>query len=276
MVDDSAGNDIHSIVKKFSASSKISYYHNEKNIGGKDPSANWNECLKYAKGEFICILCDDDLYAPSFVCTMVELVNKYPECNAFRCGVSEIDEGGHVTNLFPLAPEYEDICEYIWHLHSGNNRQTMSEWMLRKAALLKVNGYVPCPMAWGSDCATVFTVAEYGGVVSSALRLMYFRNSGQNISGREKSYIPEKICGWYRQCDLAHGIVARSNNAYKEIILHEIGNDRKRWRKFLIKNASIKELTIMIRSKNIYKLNIGAYINGVVRNVLRFLGLRKK
>ena len=66
VVDDASPNDVQGVVAGFS-DCRLSYHRNEKNLGKDDPSRNWNECLKYAKGEFICILCDDDIYHPEFV-----------------------------------------------------------------------------------------------------------------------------------------------------------------------------------------------------------------
>ena len=160
VVDDASPYDIKRITDKFGDDARLTYYRNAKNVGAQDPSVNWNICLKYAKGDFICILCDDDLYSPTFVETLVELTNRHPDCNVFRTGAKMIDAEGNIADLYPLAPEKEDVAEYVWHLHSGNGRQTMSEWMMRRSALNDIGGYVSCPMAWGSDCCTVFRLAE--------------------------------------------------------------------------------------------------------------------
>lgn len=275
VVDDCSPNDILSVVSKFN-DSRVSYYRNSHNLGKNDPSANWNECLKHAKGEYICILCDDDIYDKDFVSTLVELASKHPGCNAFRSGVKEIDAQGKVINLYPLAPEHEDVTEYIWHLHSGNNRQTMSEWMLKTAKLKERGGYINQPMAWGSDCSTIFTLAEEGGVASSPSRLMSFRNSGSNITGCNYSYIPEKMRGWFMQCDLAISIIERSDSPYKEIIRKEVERDKRAWRKILTKHASIHDLNTMMRSPDSYGMNTWKYLNGIFRNIMWMTRLRKK
>lgn len=275
VVDDNSPYDILSVMNKFH-DNRLSYYRNAANLGKGDPTANWNECLKHAKGEYICILCDDDKYDETYVSTMVSLANTYKDCNVFRSGIKVIDSENKVTDLYPLAPSYENVYEYIWHLHSGNNRQTISEWMIKRDALTKIGGYVSCPMAWGSDCCTIFTLAERGGVASSPLRLVSFRNGGGNITGAEYSHIPEKYLGWSMQCDTAKAIIERGDYAYKDVVLHEIERDRRVWYKMYIKHASIKDLTYMRRHKDLYKLSTGAYLNGIIRNLLWMSGLRKK
>lgn len=275
VVDDKSPYDIQSIIKKFH-DERLTYHRNEKNVGKNDPTANWNECLKYAKGDYICMLCDDDLYDNSYVKTMVKLASEYPNCNLFRSGIKEIDAKDDITNIFPLAPLFENVYEYIWHLHSGNNRQTISEWMIKRESLLRIGGYVSCPMAWGSDCCTVFTLAEQGGVVTSPQRLVSFRNGNGNITGQEYSHIPEKFRGWSMQCDLAKSIVERGEYEYKDIVLREIARDRKVWHKILTKRANLKDLNIMMREKDVYEMTVGKYLNGIIRNILWLTGLRKK
>ncbi len=275
VVDDNSPYDIQSAVNKFH-DARLSYYRNETNVGKNDPTANWNMCLKHAKGEYICMLCDDDMYDSSYITTMVSLASQYPTCNVFRSGIKEIDGQGKVTNLFPLAPLHENVYEYIWHLHSGNNRQTISEWMIKKAALQEIGGYISCPMAWGSDCCTIFTLAERGGVVTSPMRLASFRNGNGNITGQEYSHITEKFRGWSMQCDTAKDIVSHGEYEYKDIILREIERDRRAWYKILTKRASIKDLNIMMHDKDVYNMTWGKYLNGIIRNILWFTGLRKK
>lgn len=276
IVDDSPGQRIREIACRYAGDRRLTYYKNQANLGKDDPARNWNECLRHAHGEYICILCDDDSYGDDFVSTLMSLAERYPDCHALRSGVSEIDAQGHVTSLFPLAPEHMDIAEYIWHLHSRKNHQTMSEWMLRTRRLRDMGGYANHPMAWGADCATVFAMAEEGGVASSPLRLMSFRNSGRNITGRSYSHVPEKIRGWNMQCDKARSIISRSDSPYKNVIIKEIERDRRTEHKFLVKHASIGDLNRMMREPETYGISTALYVKGIIRNILWMTGLKRK
>ena len=91
VVNDKSPYDISSIVRSFN-DRRIRYYENEENIGGKDLVAQWNRCLSYAKGEYFCLLCDDDIYTPTFVEEMLRLAEKYPNCNVFRGRAVVIDK----------------------------------------------------------------------------------------------------------------------------------------------------------------------------------------
>lgn len=274
IVDDCSPEDIKSIVNKFH-DDRLRYYRNEKNLGKDDPSMNWNRCLELAHGEHISILCDDDIYHPDFVAEMVSLADRHSTCNAFRAGVQQIDSSGRITDYYPLAPEHECIEEYIWHLHSGNNRQTLSEWMFRKTPLIEIGGYANAPMAWGADCVTVYRLARNGGVVSSPKRLMNFRKSNENITGREYSYIRQKIEGWRQQCELAKDIIMAGNHEAKEMIIKVVLRDERRWTKFLSRHASFSELLYMYKCHEHYGLDFGMLMVGIWKNITHPFRKRK-
>ena len=273
IVDDCSPNKIHEKVALFN-DSRLKYIRNKKNLGMEDPSKNWNECLKYSKGEYICILCDDDMYACNYIEELIRLAEKYPKCSAFRSSVSEIDVDGRVIDLYPLAPEHETIDEYIWHLYSGNNRQTLSEWMLKIDALRSIGGYVNSPMAWGADCMTVFKIAMDGGIVTSPKRMMSFRKSSINITGMEMYYIPQKILGWQMQCDCAKDIIKKGDYANSALIIDTVEKDRKQWVKHLIKKSSLIELYKMFRNRHIYRLSYNLLLKGFIYNMMYVLHIK--
>ena len=129
---------------------RIKYYINEKNIGGKDPTANWNKCLSYSNGQYFSLLCDDDYYEPTFLEEMLKLAEKHPNCKVFRAGVSVVDKNNRVINFYPSLPEWETSTDYIWHVSFHLRKQTVSEWMYEREHIVNIGGYESIPMAWGS------------------------------------------------------------------------------------------------------------------------------
>lgn len=274
VVDDCSSNDVKSIVESI-ADDRVGYYRNDVNLGADDPSRNWNRCLELSKGEFICILCDDDMYSPTYVEEMVKLLGKYPDASVFRGGVSIIGSKQDVVDLFPLAPEHENVMEYIWHLHSGNNRQTISEWMLRVSALREIGGYVNAPKAWGSDGMTIYALGRGSEIITSAERLVFFRMSGINITGMEYSFIEEKIIGWNKQCEMAADVVCTSEVVYKDVILKTIWDDHRRWTKNLIKHATLSELADLYVVRSQYHIKGNLFLKPFFYGLLRFVHLKK-
>ena len=167
IVDDSSNDEISSIVKRIN-DNRICYVKNDTNIGGVNPAYNWNRCLELAKGEFFCLLCDDDLYEPNFVETLFLLAEKYPKTNVFRSRANFINSEGIEINRFASAPECESWEDYLWHVAHGYRTQTISEWMYRISALRACGGFALLPLAWYADYLTIFRVAKDGGIVSFA------------------------------------------------------------------------------------------------------------
>lgn len=62
--------------------SRIRYYQNEKNISSGD---NWNMCLALARGEWICMVHDDDVLLPDCLREMYEGVIKNPDIEFLGC-----------------------------------------------------------------------------------------------------------------------------------------------------------------------------------------------
>lgn len=194
IVNDCSPNNIEGVIEKFS-DSRIRYYKNEKNIGGADPVANWNKCLSYAKGDFFCLLCDDDVYAPTFLEKMLELAEKYPHCNVFKSRVQTVDKEGQVLTYFPSSPEWESTSDYLWHVAYGHRKQTVSEWMYRTKRMRVCGGYAAVPMAWGADYLSSMLFGAEGGICASIKPLVIFRRSGENISNNYAHHVKEKLEG---------------------------------------------------------------------------------
>ena len=192
VVDDYSPADIKGIVGKFT-DQRISYYRNEQNIGAEDPSYNWNRCLEYACGEYFCLLCDDDVYHPTFLEEMLKLTEQFPSCNVFRAKIQIIDKDGNVTGRFPSSPLWESCEDYIWHRTRGMRHQTISEWMLRTQHLRDCGEYVHFPCAWASDVESIYRTCVDGGIASSYKVLLSFRNSGLNISMRHNKDLEKKL-----------------------------------------------------------------------------------
>jgi hypothetical protein len=53
-----------------------------------------NRCLELATGEYVCILHDDDLYAPRFLERESAMLDRHPGAGFVHCAVYEIDAGG--------------------------------------------------------------------------------------------------------------------------------------------------------------------------------------
>jgi len=78
--------------------------------------ANWNNCIRLARGEYVYIATSDDTMAPGFLEKMVTALDEYPECDLAHCKLKIIDENGkpHPTlnwDKFYCTTYFGDIIE---------------------------------------------------------------------------------------------------------------------------------------------------------------------
>lgn len=74
IVDNCSTDDTSEVVAKFvRLDSRVRYYCNKANIG---MVGNWNKCLGYARGDYVNILCADDLLQPDFIAQAQMMLSK--------------------------------------------------------------------------------------------------------------------------------------------------------------------------------------------------------
>ena len=264
IVNDKSPEDISGIVSTF-YDSRINYYENQVNIGGNDPVANWNKCLSYAHGEFFALLCDDDLYEPTFVETMLHLAEKYPKCNVFRSKVKSIDGKGHVKEFYPSCPEWETAIDYLIDLEGIKRFQTISEFMYRRNAIVKLGGYYPLPKAWGADRASVVRFGLNGGIATSSQKLVAFRTSGLNISAQKNEGVREKIHALNLYTDWANNLADQTGGDEGRIL-----RKRRKEHEFIEKSNCLRDTSwknfiylFWNRNSSIYQISNACFVKAL-------------
>lgn len=190
VVDDCSPEDLKSIVGSF-GDSRIRYERNPENIGGADLVAQWNHCLSFARGEYVVLAADDDLYAPDFLQECRRLARKYPQADVIRSAVEQIDgRGAHLEDDW-ILPEFTGAAEYFRLWVSGKAFTCIGNFAFRKSALERLGGFLRFPCAFGSDIATPIELAA-GGVAHTSGMLFRFRQSEQHLSADSSRYL-EKL-----------------------------------------------------------------------------------
>ena len=180
IINDASPENLKEIVQRYN-DSRIVYQENEQNIGGKDLVSNWNHCIKYAKYDYIILATDDDEFCPQFLSESVKLIEKYPNIDIIRSGVEKIDEHGKTLDMeFPLK-EYMTSREFILYYAKGGLISCISNYIFKKDALEKNNGFISLPKAHFSDDATVITLSA-NGIACIPTNQMKFRVSTINLS----------------------------------------------------------------------------------------------
>lgn len=270
IVNDASPDPISMIVNGYT-DSRISYYANATNIGRENPAANWNRCLELAKGEFFCLLCDDDCYEPSFLDEMLAIANKYPDVSVFRSRAKIINEDGDVLDYYPSAPEWESCSDYIWHKESRVRRQSISEFLLRRTYICNLGGYFSLPKAWFADEISIYRFAQENGIVSVNRPLFRFRASRQNISCNNHFNTRQKVeaCNTYFRW--LGNFIASWDKEYVRIVNKKSINRKNYSMTTYLTNASLRDLIFLWthRKSERYHIYPSCFIKALCKRMAR-------
>lgn len=183
VVDDCSPDHLDEIVSGYQ-DERVVYYKNTENIGGRDLVAQWNCCLEYAKGDYVILATDDDLYEPTFLSTFVSLIEKYPDVDLFRARIMQVDSQNNIIDIDKCYKEYLSPMEFRYHMMHGM-RGGIPQYIFKRKTLVAKGGFVNFPKAWAADDATALMMSDKG-VVTSQEHLVRFRWSDINISGDRK------------------------------------------------------------------------------------------
>jgi glycosyltransferase involved in cell wall biosynthesis len=89
---------------------RIRYHRHPSNIGS---APNMNFCVQQARGEFLLLLPDDDLVAPDFVDSCMQLAATRPDVGLVRTGTRVVDTDGRTIREVPNAARGLSFDEYV-------------------------------------------------------------------------------------------------------------------------------------------------------------------
>ena len=181
VVDDASPDNLAEIAGSFD-DPRLSYHRNKTNCGAVDVVDNWNKCLAMAKGEYICLMGDDDTMADDYLMEMHRLTLKYPEADALHGRTLETDETGKPTILYQAWPEHQSVYDLIWHRISRLRVTFISDFVFRTSTLRAAGGYYKLPLAWGSDDITSYIAASKSGIASTNKVVFHYRRNGLSIT----------------------------------------------------------------------------------------------
>jgi glycosyltransferase involved in cell wall biosynthesis len=144
---------------------------------------NWNKCLSYARGEYFCLLSDDDYYEEEYIAEFNSIIDQFPEVSVFHCRVREIDENKQTIGFTPSCPRYEDVINYLWHRISEFRKQYISDFVFKTSSLKNIKGFYNVhKVGWGTDDITSSILCDDGGIVFVDKILINYRIHSQNIT----------------------------------------------------------------------------------------------
>ena len=179
IVDDASPYNLESIVKQYN-DQRIVFHRNEVNIGGKNLVMNWNKCIEYAKGEYVILASDDDIYSAFFLQQVDARIEEYPYVDIIRSRVNRIDSKGTITDIEQVYKPYMPFSEFVFYWSKGVIN-CIANYVFKKQSLLNTGGFVDMPCAWFSDDITVVNMS-INGIATTEDALFYFRTSDKSVS----------------------------------------------------------------------------------------------
>lgn len=176
-------NEIRLIVEEYN-DKRIKYIENDFQL---EMVENWNLSLRLSNGEFFALLCDDDLWEPLFLESLVNLSFKFPCTNIFHCRTAKINSNGCVNSLTSTCPEFEEGIDFILHRLLGFRTIYLSDFLVKRKPLMVMGGFLDFPSGWGSDVFTWFKLSLNGGIGYSDEVLFNYRESSINVSNSADS-----------------------------------------------------------------------------------------
>ncbi|MFZ2412559.1 MAG: glycosyltransferase family A protein [Candidatus Methanoperedens sp.] len=99
---------------------RIKYILDDFRVG--DPEGH-HRVARYARGEFFLLACDDDVYAPTYISKLMEIMNSNPDIGLVYSGLGYIYEDGsrmpvHMKESYFLSADnskFHNFCFYLLH-----------------------------------------------------------------------------------------------------------------------------------------------------------------
>lgn len=244
---------IREIVNSFD-DNRIKYHENEEQI---PMISNWNKCVNLSKGEYLSILCDDDLWHKDFLTDLITLAKKYPDVNVLHCKTAIVNPEDEILKVTEESPEHQTVLNFIYSRISDFNNFFLSDFLLKTQPLKDIGGFISLPSGWGSDDVTYYNLSKETGVAFSKKLHFYYRDSPLSVTNNNK--LKEKLKAIDIQIKHIFNITNNYNISLKEdeILIKMIHNKLKRFE--------------LLRKTNLIKVQlIKKY--GINKNIAFFIG----
>jgi len=119
---------------------RLRYHRHDRNIG---PFANMNYLIAQARGAYICIVHDDDMYFPTFLERESDMLDRHPEVGMVHSAVYEVDADGkrrQVVRAYPQTTVLRGKDEFVRYMEGHN---VCCSSVMARAQLYRDNPFDP-------------------------------------------------------------------------------------------------------------------------------------
>ena len=139
LLDDASTDGSGEICERFAEQHSCRFIRNEVNSGGA--FAQWNTGIRAATGEYVWIAESDDFADQRLLETLVDQLDRNPDCGLAYCQSLRVDEAGKI--LGPALPTMMDIDLTRWeHDYVNDGRKECAQFLIRENTVLNASAVV--------------------------------------------------------------------------------------------------------------------------------------
>ncbi|MBE0669590.1 MAG: glycosyltransferase family 2 protein [Anaerolineales bacterium] len=165
--------------------SRIKYFRQSENIGMNN---NFNFCVNQAKGEYFCLLPDDDLIDPDFAEACLKAVNQGSEVGIIRTGTRIIDKEGKTVAEYPNRVNGSSAEDLFMAWFAGKTSPYMCSSLLNRKRLLEIGGYRSKHCLFQDVGAEFKLAARYGWVDIVGVKASFRKHSEEMTFNTKVGY----------------------------------------------------------------------------------------
>ena len=180
--DDNSPEDLYKVIAPFTRKIKIVYKHFTENIGRFKLAAQWQRCIELVENEeWIWLFSDDDVMEENCVEQFYETL-KRTNSNILHFNINTIDNEGNVKSHPLEYPQFLSALNFIQNKIRGQIKSYVVEYIFRYSTFTELGGFQNFDLAWNSDDATWFKLAQLSPIETIPNAKVYWRESHINIS----------------------------------------------------------------------------------------------
>lgn len=199
VVDDNSSDDSLKVIKEFEKKTKddrLRIFHNDNNLG---MAGNWNYCLSLCKGEYLRLLCGDDLIDGDLIRREVEILDANPQIQMVSSDTRFIGLDGELGGQYKRYHKSgvtEGIDAVRFSFFTRDYLGAPLANLFRRSAYEKVGGF-DCDFSYIIDYDFFVAIALLGKIYIIHEPLNYFRlrptsNTSEVLGGTgANAYIKE-------------------------------------------------------------------------------------
>lgn len=216
------GGDLNLVYKKF-----------DQNLGGRSLVSHWGRCIDMVQDEeWLMMLGDDDKLGPNCIKDFERSQPEIQDLNidVVRFATIKIDQNEQEISKKFVHPVREKSPEFLFRKMRGETRSSLSEYIFRKDRVDEIK-FKDLPLGWHTDDLAVLEVSNFGDVFSINSSIVYFRNSGLNISTLTTNLREKNRATFKFYCALLKNYSNYFTEKEKAILFHRLEkaflNDKK-------------------------------------------------